>query len=300
MRRERGAKATGNEAGRRQEPNVDGSAPAPTSKRSNVQHETLLSLQRTAGNRAAIAFVRQWRRESRDAVVPTRSPGAMPVEASSGKHALLQRSFEYKNKEYYSAAEVTDKTAVYKDLVNEPGLFDAAKALAASADTHQVFKTRGEMVSYLKEHHSAAIDEALTKGAEDDEELADTLLVLGGEQGVPKGWGHTFSNGRHGDDMWRQPKLAQERAKREKKEAIGVWVNNDKAKTLIATSFGRVGGKDSVYIEDVRGMPVSVGVEITQDGTVRACRGFFMKIQRGIVISAYPTNKSKVDDDDDV
>jgi hypothetical protein len=76
-------------------------------------------------------------------------------------------------------------------------------------------------------------------------------------------------------------------------------VDNAKARKLIATSFGRVGGEDSVYIEDLFGMPATVGAEITQDGEVRKCQGFFMKIQRGIVISAYPTNKSKVDDEDD-
>jgi hypothetical protein len=273
---ERAAKTKGKELERK----ASGRATASTPKQSNVKHQMLLSLQRTAGNRAATDFARQ-----------SRGP-------TSGRRALLQRSFEYKNKEYYKAAEVTDKTQVYKDLVNEPGLFAAAKALADEKD-HQIFKTRGEMVRYLKEHHSAATEEALAKEAEDDEEFEDTLMYLGGEQGEPRGWGHTFSNGRHGEDMWRQPKLAQARAKKENKEAIGVWVNNDKAKKLIATSFGRVGGKDSVYIEDVAGMPTTVGVEITQDGTVRECQSFFIKIQRGIVISAYPTNKSKVDDEDD-
>lgn len=255
------------------------SAPMPTPSAADRQR-LLRSLQRTAGNRAATALAHRWR---------TGAGGA-------DRRPLLQRSFEYKQKEYYSAEEVHDKTEVHKDLSGEPGLLAAARALANASD-HQVFKTRKDLVEHLNKTYPNVIKEAQNKGAEADEEFEDLLMFLGGEIGNPKGWGHTFSNGRHGDDMFRQPKLAQQRAMKERKEAIGVWVDNEKAKTLIATSFARVGGKDSIYVEDLFGMPDSIGVEVTQDGAIRKCTGFFVKIQGKIVISAYPTNKTKPEGD---
>jgi hypothetical protein len=61
----------------------------------------------------------------------------------------------------------------------------------------------------------------------------------------------------------------------------------------------RAASLDSIYVEGLFGMPESIGVEVTKNGAIRKCTGFFVKIQSRIVISAYPTSKSKPEGDMD-
>lgn len=239
-----------------------------------------------------------------DNSVKNQSPRAITNQSSKGvgpytpihDQEVLQGVFTLKRKDYYEG-DVKSGTPAHKALVNHPGYFEAAAALAKS-DVEVTFQTEREMIDYLEEHHSDIIQQAVGMQDAEDEEYEDLLLFLGGEQMKPRGWGHTFSNGRHGQDMaLNNGALAIERAVREDKPAIGVWINNDKSEKLIETSFGRVRGEDASYFEDLFGMPESVGVAYQKDGKKVACDGFFIKIQDQIVISAYPARKKDIPQD---
>ena len=207
--------------------------------------------------------------------------------SQSVDRVVIQPMFEFKNVEYYKGA-VKKGTEAYRILSKHLGYVEAGAALAES-DKEEKFKTENNLIDYLRKHYQDVIEKIISKQGNEDEEYKDLLMFLGGEQMKPKGWGHTFSNGKHGEDMaLNEGALAIARATKEKKPAVGVWVNNLSAMKLIETSFARVGGEDASYFENLFGMPQSIGVAFLQDGKKVGCDGFFIKIQDGIIISAYP------------
>ncbi len=208
----------------------------------------------------------------------------------------VQRYFTFGNEEYYSAKDVDNKNSgVYKVLSKDPGLLAAARALAVQDEDGGTFKTPKALITYLEKNLPSAIEKGRGESEKIEKEVLDTVGAIGSEQTEPKGWGHTFSNGRHGQDMAaNEGKLAIARAKSENQDAIGVWVSNENASMLIRTVYAKIGGKDSAEVHKLEGgVPLSIGIEYTKDGKSQPCSGFFLKVQGGIVITAYPTNKAE-------
>jgi hypothetical protein len=210
---------------------------------------------------------------------------------------VVQGVFTYKSKEYY-AGDVKPDTAIYKDLKNHEH-FEAylpfMEKLAALDDEIQI-PSKGKMIEILDQRYGDEIKEAIAKGQADAAQLDETEEKLKSGKGVKKvrGFGHVFSNGKHGPDMAKNKGAkAVARAKDEDKEAIGVWISEPAATKLITAAYTRVGGVANSYFVKV---PLDgVGIEYLQDGSIRDAEGFFMLInEEGIVVTAYPAQASSV------
>lgn len=188
--------------------------------------------------------------------------------------------------------EVKSGSNVYKILEKAgPGMIAAAQELAVNSNAEPEFKTPKALLEYLKSKYAELIKQVDTKAKGKDEEFEKKLTVIEGEKIAPKGWGHTFSNGKHGPDMAKDNgKLAIARATKEKK-SIGVWVNKEKAERLLCRIYSSLGGKPTEkYIKF--SFPENVGLEYNENGKYSKCEGLFIKINDdGVIVTAYPTNQ---------
>lgn len=227
-----------------------------------------------------------------DKSIAATSLGQVATQANASP--VVQRSFELNGEEYYKG-DVKEGTAAYKGLAKYEGYVAAAAALAAKDDVSPEFKTVQLLKAYLEKHHQDDIQSGASAGQKEEQELQSAVGLIGAKSMKPKGWGHAFSNGKHGEDMAAaNGRDAVRRAKEEGHDKIGVWVSNAKAMALIEAQYAKMDGKDGVEFVDLGGMPESIGVQYTKGGKKEPCEGFFLKIQDGIVITAYPADRDQV------
>jgi hypothetical protein len=153
-----------------------------------------------------------------------------------------------------------------------------------------------DLTDYLGEEHKDAVEDGSKAMNAASEETEGLIKSLGGDLSAPKGWGHTFSNGAHGQDMAQNNgKLAKERAKAGNQKMIGVWVNNDEATKLIEAMYSMVNGASAngEYFKDLA-LPERIAVAYGKNGETYKCDGIFMKVKDGIVVTAYPAVASQM------
>lgn len=213
---------------------------------------------------------------------------------------VVQGVFTYKSKEYYRG-DIKPATAIYKDIKkkeNFPVLLKYAEKLAAEDGDAIEIESPDHLIHTLKTRYGDEMKADLLEAAfvEEQQSAVEEKLSAGKEKIKIKGFGHVFSNGKHGPDMAKDKgKLAVRRAKKQG-SAVGVWIDQDKATSLIQAAYARVEGKSGTYFFQVA--LDGIGTEFLQDESERAAGGFFMKINdAGIIITAYPAQAEAVEAD---
>lgn len=220
-----------------------------------------------------------------------------------GRSPIIQRVINYKTKELWSADDISKQAPdLQKALKNKPAHLAIAIELAEDSDTYypsekKKFSTPKALIDYIETNYAEKLESLEGEKAEKESAIDEFLDDVGQEGSEPKGWGHTFSNGKHGPDMAQNDganAIARAKEKHEKNKnitAIGVWVDQERAEQLIKRliTVHYTEGEELAKVVDIA-VPESVGIEFTHDGKKRKCTKLFLKINKeGVVVTAYPT-----------